>query len=78
LLGKPKILLMGDGAKILDNQHQDNFFFSYDIDFLKENLEDICQSGFKFRTGLNKQEVVVIPKKLINEGFFEKLFHLFR
>jgi cell division protein FtsA len=28
--------------------------------------------------GLNKQEVVVIPKKQIKQGFFEKLFHFFK
>ena len=73
-----KMVLMGEGSKILDNQFKDKISFSNDIDFLEETLEDICQSGFKFGTGLNKQEVVVIPKKLIKQGFFEKLFHLFR
>jgi len=73
-----KMVLMGEGSKILDNQFKDKISFSNDIDFLEETLEDICQSGFKFGTGLNKQEVVVIPKKQIKQGFFEKLFHLFR
>jgi cell division protein FtsA len=41
-------------------------------------LEDICQSGFKFITDLNKREVVVVPKKQIKHGFFEKFFHFFR
>ena len=77
-LDKFKIVLMGEGAKILDNKHQDNIYFSHDIKFLEETLEDICQSGFKFITGLNKHEVVIIPKKQIKQGFFEKLFHLFR
>jgi len=52
--------------------------FSNDIDFLEETLEDICQSGFKFIKGPNKQEVVVIPKKQTKQGFFEKFFHFFR
>jgi len=73
-----KMVLMGEGSKILDNQHKDKIFFSNDIDFLEETLEDICQSGFKFGMGLNKQEVLVIPKKQIKQGFFEKLFHFFR
>ena len=47
------------------------------LKLLDETLEDICQSGFKFEMGLNKQEVVMIPKKQIKEGFFEKLFHFF-
>ena len=76
-LSKFKMVLMGEGSKILDNQHKDKISFSNDIDFLEENLEDICQSGYRFITGLNKQEVVVIPKRQIKEGFFEKLFHFF-
>jgi len=75
---KFKLILMGDGSKILDNKYKDKISFSNDIDFLDETLEDICQSGFKFITGLNKQEVVVVPKKQTKQGFFEKLFHLFK
>jgi len=76
--GKFKMVLMGEGSKILDNHYKDKISFSNDIDFLEETLEDICQSGFKFITGLNKQEVVVVSKKQIKQGFFEKLFHFFR
>ena len=72
-----KMVLMGEGSKILDNRHKDKISFSNDIDFLEETLEDICQSGFKFVTELNKQEVVVVPKKQIKQGFFEKFFHFF-
>ena len=72
-----KIVLMGEGSKILDNHYKDKISFSKEIYFLDETLEDICQSGIKFTTGLNKQEVVVIPKKSIKHGFFEKLFHFF-
>jgi len=77
-LGQFKMVLMGEGSKILDNHYKDKISFSSDIDFLEETLEDICQSGFKFVTELNKQEVVVIPKKQIKQGFFEKLFYLFK
>ncbi len=75
--GQFKMVLMGEGSKILDNKYKDKISFSNDIDFLEETLQDICQSGFKFVTGLNKQEIVVIPKKQIKQGFFEKLFHFF-
>jgi cell division protein FtsA len=78
VLGKFKMVLMGEGSKILDNQYKDKISFLNDIDFLEETLEDICQSGFKFVLGLNKQEVVVVQKKQIKQGFFEKLFHFFR
>ena len=77
-LDKFKMILMGEGSKILDNQHKDKISFSNDIDFLDETLEDICQSGFKFITDLNKQEVVLVPKKQTKHGFFEKFFHFFR
>ncbi len=78
ILGKFKLVLMGEGSKILDNQNKDKISFSNDINFLEETLKDICDSGFKIETGVNKQEVMVIPKKSIKQGFFEKLFHLFR
>ena len=75
--GQSKIVFMGDGLNILDNHYKDKISFSNDVDFLKETLEDICQSGFKFRTGVHRHEVVVIPKKQVKQGFFEKLFHFF-
>ena len=77
ILGQFKVLLMGEGSKILDNQYKDKYFFSNDMNFLEENVEFICKSGFKLGTGLNKQEVLVVPKKQIKQGFFEKLFHFF-
>ncbi len=77
-LGQFKMVLTGEGSKILDNQYKDKISFSNDIDFLEETVEDICQSGFRFEAGLNKQEVVVIPKKQTKQGFFEKLFHFFK
>jgi cell division protein FtsA len=76
-LGECKMIFMGEGSKILDNYYKDKISLTSDIEFLEETLEDICQSGFKFRTRLNKQEVVVIPKKQTKQGFFEKLFHYF-
>jgi cell division protein FtsA len=77
MLSEFKMVLMGEGSKILDNQYKDKIVFSSDIDFLEETLEDICQSGFKFISGLNKQEVVLVPKTPTKQGFFEKFFHLF-
>ena len=75
--GHFKMVLMGEGSKILHNNYKGKISFSNDIDFLEETLEDICQSGFKFRKGISKQEVVVVAKKQIKQGFFEKLFHFF-
>ena len=64
--------------KILDNEHKDQISFKNDIDFLDETTQDICHSGLKLDMGLNKHEVIVVPKKHIKQGFFEKLFHLFK
>tara|TARA_B110000971_G_scaffold193318_1_gene206164 strand:- start:332 stop:550 length:219 start_codon:yes stop_codon:yes gene_type:complete len=72
------MVLTGDGSRILDNQHKNKIVFYNDIDFLEETLEDICRSGFKFITELNNKEVVVIPKRQLKQGFFEKLFHFFK
>ena len=69
---------MGEGSKILDNQYTNQIDFSKDINFLEETTKDICQSGFNLMMRLNKQEVLVVPKKRIKQGFFEKLFHFFR
>ena len=72
------IVLMGEGSKILDNQYTNQIDFSKDINFLEETTKDMCQSGFNLMTRLNKQEVIVVPKKQVKQGFFEKLFHFFR
>jgi len=78
ILGKSRMVLMGAGSKILDNKHKDKISFLNDIDLLEETTENICQSGFKLSIGLNKNEVVIVPKKQIKLGFFEKLFHFFK
>ena len=73
-----KIVLMGEGSRILDNKFKEKISFSRKIDLLDETTKDICESILKLSKGLNKQEVVTMPKKQIKEGFFEKLFHFFR
>ena len=73
-----KMVLMGEGSKILNTAFKDKILFSKDIDFLEETLGDVCQSGYKLRKIYDKQEVVVVPKIQIKQGFFEKLFHLFK
>ena len=77
-LNQFKMILMGEGSKILDNEHKDKISFSNDIDFLEETTQDICHSGLRVGMGLNKHEVIVVPKKQIKQGFFEKLFHFFK
>jgi hypothetical protein len=43
-----------------------------------ENQSNICQIGHNLNKGLNKQEVLIVPKKNEKSGFFEKLFHFFK
>tara|TARA_B100000780_G_scaffold247041_2_gene191828 strand:+ start:1820 stop:2929 length:1110 start_codon:yes stop_codon:yes gene_type:complete len=73
-----KIVLMGDGSKILDNEFKENISLLNDIDLIEETSMDIYKSVIKLAGGLNRQEVKVIPKKSIKQGFFESLFHFFK
>ena len=52
-----------------------NYAKAFDFD---NNEKNICERGIDIMTGINKQEVVSIPKTMKKKGFFEKLFHLFR
>ena len=40
--------------------------------------QNICEQGKSIVKGINKQEVVLIPKETKKKGFFEKLFHFFK
>ena len=44
----------------------------------EKTINNICQIGYHLNNGLNKQEVVIIPKTIEKKGFFEKLFHFFQ
>ena len=44
----------------------------------KDNEKNICELATDIVKGVNKQEVVSIPKIIKKTGFFEKLFHFFR
>ena len=44
----------------------------------KDNKKNICELAKDIVKGVNKQEVVSIPKIIKKTGFFEKLFHFFR
>ena len=73
-----KIVFIGEGSKILDDQFMDKISFMDDIDCLEETTEGICQSGLELEMRSNKQTVLIVPKKPTKQGFFEKLFHFFR
>ena len=61
----------------MNNIDKDKILILKDLNILEETTENICKSGLELGMGLNKQEVVVVPKKQIKQGFFEKLFHFF-
>ena len=42
------------------------------------DAKNICEIAHKLKNGFNKQEVVLVPKKIQIKGFFEKLFHFLR
>ena len=44
----------------------------------KNNEKHICEKGKEIVEGINKQEVVSIPKIVEKTGFFERLFHFFK
>ena len=72
-----KMILIGEGSLIIKNHYKDKVSMGNEIDFLDEKIENICESGFTLKTGLNTQEVALVPKKLMKQGFFEKFFHFF-
>jgi len=71
------MILIGEGSVIIKNQYKDIVSIGNEIDFLDEKTQNICESGYMLKMGLNTQEVGVVPKKLIKQGFFEKFFHFF-
>ena len=76
-----KIVLIGQGSKILDNKYIDikeTTPLVDEIDFFEESTSNICQSGLKLLNGVNKQEVVMVPKKSEKKGIFERLFYFFK
>ena len=77
---KFKIVLMGRGSKILNNDLvpiKEIIPIFDEIDFFSETNIAVCESGLKLNHGLNKHEVVIIPKQNKKIGFFAKLFHFF-
>ncbi len=52
-----------------------NYIQSFNFNDKEKN---ICQKGRNIAEGINKQEVVSVPKEHKKKGFFEKLFHFFK
>jgi len=72
-----KVVLMGEGSKILSNQHKGKKLIAHDLDFLEDKIQDICRAGFTLGMSLNRDEVITVPKKVVKQGFFERFFHFF-
>ena len=80
-INRLKVVLTGSGSKVLDSNFihiKETVPLFEEIDFLVESGLNICESGLKLSKGLNKQEVLMVPKKIVTKGFFEKLFHFFK
>ena len=76
-----KIVLIGQGSKVLDNKYIDireTTPLIDEIDFFEESTSSICQSGMKLLNGINKQEVAFVAKKSEKKGIFERLFYFFK
>ena len=52
-----------------------NYVKTFDF---KNSEKHICEKGKEIVEGINKQEVVSIPKIIEKTGFFERLFHFFK
>ena len=52
-----------------------NYVKTFDF---KNNEKHICEKGKEIVEGINKEEVVSIPKIIEKTGFFERLFHFFK
>ena len=72
-----KVVLMGEGARILNNHYKNKISIEHDLDFLEKTSKEVCRDGFILGMGLNRHEVTIVPKKQQKKGFFEKFFHFF-
>ena len=78
MLNNDKIVFMGSGSKIINSEINEKISSLKNYNIIVEDTKNICQAALGLSKGINKQEVVVVPKKQIKMGFFEKLFHFFR
>ena len=49
----------------------------YTKSFFNQQFNSIFETAVALKKGYNPNEVVIIPKKPVKMGFFEKLFHIF-
>ena len=71
------MILMGKGSIILDEKLRESLSIMHKTYLIKETKESIGDCAIKLNSGFNKQEVVLVPKKQMKKGYFERLFHFF-
>ena len=50
---------------------------NYVKSFLNENQSDLFKMSMEVKNGYDQNEVVIVPKKSRNTGFFERFFNFF-
>ena len=50
---------------------------NYIKNYLNEDNNELSLIAYKLKNGMNKNEVILVPKNIENSGFFEKFFQLF-
>ena len=50
---------------------------NYVKSFLTDKTENIFEMSIKIINGYNQNEVLIVPKERINQGFFERFFNFF-
>ena len=65
--------------KILKNIKSQQIIFLTQImlEFLTDKTENIFEMSIKIINGYNQNEVLIVPKERINQGFFERFFNFF-
>ena len=50
---------------------------NYIKNYLDEDNNELSLIAYKLKNGMNKNDVILVPKNIENSGFFEKFFQLF-
>ena len=74
---KPKIILIGNGSKLISFINNFNLKDSFsELIFFDESDTKICEAGINYHKS-DERSLINIEKKLKKTGFFEKFFNLF-
>ena len=76
---KSILIFTGEGSKILSKNSiylKEEYDYFDDMNFFEENKIIVCDSAYNYSTSDQINEVVFVPKKQKNRGFFERMFYL--